>query len=180
MPGWSWLSAAVGAAAAAAATAVIRGRPRDPTFQLISIELSSLRLSFPVLDVELALTVHVTNPNIVAIKHSAATLSIFYEGELLGSAAVEPGELGPGSCRVLRLPARVQGLELAHRARALVAAAARREMALRAAVDIAGTARVLFWAHPFCVHVESHVVIDPLHLDIIEEDTRSDTELLLA
>ncbi|CAA6667595.1 unnamed protein product [Spirodela intermedia] len=151
MATWSWASAAVGAAAATAIAAVIHGRPRDPTFHLISIELSSFKLNLPLLDVELVLTVHVL-----------------------------PGALDPSSCRVLRLPARLPGLELAHHAKALLAAAVRREMTLRATVDIVGTARVLFWVHPFSVHVESHVVVDPIHLDVIEEESRSETQLLLT
>ncbi|CAA7404413.1 unnamed protein product [Spirodela intermedia] len=180
MATWSWASAAVGAAAATAIAAVIHGRPRDPTFHLISIELSSFKLNLPLLDVELVLTVHVTNPNAAPIRHSAATLSIFYDGALLGTAEVLPGALDPSSCRVLRLPARLPGLELAHHAKALLAAAVRREMTLRATVDIVGTARVLFWVHPFSVHVESHVVVDPIHLDVIEEESRSETQLLLT
>uniref|UniRef100_A0A1D1YLC0 Water stress and hypersensitive response domain-containing protein n=1 Tax=Anthurium amnicola TaxID=1678845 RepID=A0A1D1YLC0_9ARAE len=177
MPTWSWTSALVGAATA---TALILGKPRDPTFHLISIELSSFRLNLPLLDVELTLTVHVTNPNIVPIRYSATTMSIFYDGSLLGSAPVQAGSQAPMSCQLLRLPARLDGLQLAHHATKLLADAARRHMALHASVDIAGTATLLCWAHRFSVHVDSHVVVDPVHLDVLHQDNRSETQLYLA
>ncbi|MQL80716.1 hypothetical protein Taro_013166 [Colocasia esculenta] len=180
MPKWSWTSALVGAATTAATGALILGKPRDPTFHLISVELSSFHLHLPLLDVELILTVHVTNPNIVPIHYAAATMSIFYQGALLGTAQVQAGSQGPMSCQVLRLAARLDGLELAHHAPALLADAARREMALDATVDIAGTARVLWWAHRFAVHVDSHVVVDPVYLDVVEQENRSETHVYLA
>ncbi|RRT52997.1 hypothetical protein B296_00046057 [Ensete ventricosum] len=72
--GWNWSSALVGAASAAAATVVVvvLGRPRDATFRLISITLSSFRLNLPLLDVDLTLTVLVTNPNLAPIHYAPA------------------------------------------------------------------------------------------------------------
>lgn len=176
MPRWSWTAALIGAAT----TAFILGRPRDPTFHLISVELSAFRLNLPLLDVELALVVHVTNPNVVPIHYAASTMSIFYDGALLGTAQVEAGSQDAKSCQVLRLPARLDGLELAHHAKTLLADAARGEMALDASVDIAGTARVLWWEHRFAVHVDSHVVVDPVHLDVVSQENRSETQVYLA
>ncbi|OAY76982.1 hypothetical protein ACMD2_18168 [Ananas comosus] len=181
-PGLSPAVVGAGAAAAAAAAAalVIWARPRDPTFHLISVALSAFRLNLPVVDVELTLTVHVTNPNVVPIRYSAATVAIFYAGSPLGSARLQAGSQPPRSCRVLRLPARLRGAELAHRAADLLADAARRSMALDAAVDIAGTAQLLWWARRFDVHIDSHVVVDPIFLDVIDQQSHSETHLHLA
>ena len=146
---WSWSSALIGAASAAAASALISAKPKDPTFHVISISLTSFKLNLPVLDVELTLTVHVTNPNIVPIHYSSTTMSIFYDGSLLGSAEVQAGSQGPHSCQTLRLPARLDGVQLAHHAVKFLTDVARREMVLDAAVDIGGTAKVLWWHHKF-------------------------------
>lgn len=170
---WSWSSALVGAAAASAVTAVISSKPRDPTFHLISINLTSFKLNFPVLDAELILSVHVTNPNITAIEYSSAKMSICYAGTLLGSARVEAGSQPPRSCQLLNLPARLSGLELAHHAKQFLSDISRREMVLDAAVDIEGQAKVLWWDHKFKVHVESHVTVDPVFLDVVDQDNKS-------
>ncbi|XP_021887467.1 LOW QUALITY PROTEIN: uncharacterized protein LOC110806825 [Carica papaya] len=109
---WSWSCALAGAASAAAVVSLISAKPKDPTFHLISISLTSLKLNLPVLDIGLVLTVHVTNPNITAVNYSSTTMSIFYDGSLLGSADVKAGSQPPRSCEVLRLPARLDSLEL--------------------------------------------------------------------
>ncbi|KAI5669768.1 hypothetical protein M9H77_19621 [Catharanthus roseus] len=170
---WSWTSALVGAATATATAAILSAKPRDPTFHLISINLTSLKLNFPVLDAELVLTVHVTNPNIAAVQYSSANMSICYAGALLGSARVDAGSQPPRSCQLLNLPARLSGLELAQHAKQFLADVARREMVLDAAVDIEGEAKVLWWDHRFRVHVDSHVTVDPVFLDVIDQDNKS-------
>nr|XP_025641266.1 uncharacterized protein LOC112736145 [Arachis hypogaea] len=178
---WSWTSALIGAASAVAATAVLSAKPKDPTFHLISINFTSFKLNLPtILDAELVLTVHVTNPNIAPIHYSSTAMSIFYQGSLLGSAAVAAGSQPPRSCQLLRLPARLRGLELAQHAKCFVADVARREMVLDAAVDISGTARVLWWDHNFKVHVDSHVTVDPVFLDVIDQENTSELELFAA
>jgi LEA14-like dessication related protein len=177
---WSWGSALVGAASGVAATALISAKPKDPTFTLISINLTTFKLNLPVLDAELLLTVHVSNPNIVPIHYSSTTMSIFYEGSLLGSAQVEAGSQEPHSCQTLRLPARLNGLELAHHAGRFIADVARREMVLDAVVDIAGTAKVLWWDHKFKVRVESRVTVDPVFFEVIDQDNKSEMEVFPA
>ncbi|GAB4824688.1 hypothetical protein Ancab_007553 [Ancistrocladus abbreviatus] len=177
---WSWTSALIGAASATAAAAVILGRPKDPTFQLVSVNLTSLKLNLPVLDAELILTVHVTNPNIAPAHYSSATMSIYYDGARLGSAQVDAGSQSARSCRLLRLPARLSGLKLAHHANKFLADVARREMVLDAAVDLDGSARVLWWNHKFKVHVDSRVVVDPVFLDVIDQENKSEMEVFLA
>lgn len=174
---WSWSSALIGAASAAATAAIILGKPKDPTFHLISISLTSLKLNLPLLDVELILTVHVTNPNIVPIEFSSSSMSIFYDGSLLGTALVEAGSQPARSCRLLRLPARLDGIELAHHAARFLSDVAKREMELDAAVDICGTAKVLWWTHRFRVHVDSHVVVDPVLLDVVDQQHKSELDL---
>ncbi|KAJ7981182.1 Late embryogenesis abundant (LEA) hydroxyproline-rich glycoprotein family [Quillaja saponaria] len=176
---WSWSSAVIGAASAMAVSTIISAKPKDPTFHLISIELTSFKLNFPVLDAELILIVHVTNPNIVPIHYSSTTMSIYYQGSLLGSANVQAGSQPSRSCQLLRLPARLDGLELAHHAARFAADLAKREMVLDAVVDIGGTAKVLWWDHKFMVHVDSRVTVDPVFLDIIDQDNKSELDVFV-
>ncbi|XP_057781985.1 uncharacterized protein LOC131000213 [Salvia miltiorrhiza] len=176
---FSWGSALVGAAAASAASLVLSSRPRDPTFHLISIDITSFKMNFPVLDAETILTVHVTNPNVAPIRYSDTVMSIYYAGALLGSAPVEAGSQPPRSCQLLRLPARLSGLQLAHHAKSFVADVGRREMVLDSTVDISGTAKVLWWNHGFKVHVDSHIVVDPVYLDVIDQENKSKLELFV-
>ncbi|CAK9171320.1 unnamed protein product [Ilex paraguariensis] len=169
---WSWTSALIGAATATATTMILSSKPRDPTFHLISVNLRSLKFNFPLLNAELILTVHVTNPNIAPVDYSAE-LSIFYEGSLLGSAKVKAGSQAPRSCQLLHLPTRLSGVELAHHATKFLADVAAREMVLDAAAEIEGVAKVWWWNHKFRVHVDSHMTVDPLFLDVIDQDNTS-------
>ena len=176
---WNWSSAIIGAASAAAASALISAKPKDPTFHVISISLTSFKLNLPVLDVELILTVHVTNPNIVPIHYSSTTMSIFYDGSLLGSAEVQAGSQGPQSCQLLRLPARLDGVQLTHNAVKFLTDVARREMVLDATVDIGGTAKVLWWHHKFMVRVDSRITVDPVFLDVNDQKNAAEMEVSL-
>ncbi|XAR60150.1 hypothetical protein NMG60_11033404 [Bertholletia excelsa] len=177
---WSWTSALVGAASATAAAAIIMGKPRDPTFHLISISLTSLKLKLPLLDADFILTVHVTNPNIAPIHYASTEMSILYAGSHLGSARIDAGSQAARSCRLLHLPARLSGLELAHHAARFIADVGKREMVLDAAVDIEGDAKIIWWNHKFRVHVDSHVVVDPVFLDVIDQENKSEMELFLS
>ncbi|KAK2380080.1 Late embryogenesis abundant (LEA) hydroxyproline-rich glycoprotein family [Trifolium repens] len=177
---WSWTSAIIGAASAIAATSILSAKPKDPTFHLISINFTSLKPSLPVLDAEVLLTVHVTNPNIAPINYTSTTMSIFYEGSLLGSAPVQAGSQPPRSCQLLRLPARLKASQLAQHVKRVVADVAKREMVLDAAVDIAGTARVLWWDHNFKVRVHSHVTVDPVFLDVIDQQNTTQLQLFAS
>ncbi|KAD5803345.1 hypothetical protein R6Q59_024416 [Mikania micrantha] len=180
MVNWSWTSALVGAAAAATTAALMSAKPKDPTFHLVSINITSFKLSAPFIDTEVILTVHVTNPNAVPIHYSSTEMSIFYVGTLLGSAKVSAGSQSPRSCQLLHLPARLKSVELAHHAVQLMADVKRREMRLDATVDIEGVARVVWWGHRFKVHVESHVTVDPVFLDVIEQENKADLELFVT
>ncbi|KAK4765088.1 hypothetical protein SAY86_026178 [Trapa natans] len=174
---WSWTSALVGAASVAAATAVILAKPKNPVIDLISVDLTSFRLKFPSVEAQLLLTVHASNPNFAPAHYSPATVSIFYAGSLLGSADVAGGSQPPRSCRVLRLPARLDGVKLAHHAGRFFSDVARREMVLDAAVDVAGDARVMWWDHKFKVHVDSRVTMDPVILDVVNQENKSQLEV---
>ncbi|KAK8995284.1 hypothetical protein V6N11_069725 [Hibiscus sabdariffa] len=174
---WSWTSAFIGAASAVAATALISAKPKDPTFHLISIKLTSFKINLSSINADLTLTVHVTNPNITPIHYSSTTMSIFYDGSFLGSAQVKAGSQPPRSCRVLELPAQLDGVELAHHAGKFFADVARREMALDAKVEISGTAKVLWWENGFKVHVDCHVTVDPIFLDVIDQENNSQLEI---
>ncbi|KAI3683615.1 hypothetical protein L1987_84124 [Smallanthus sonchifolius] len=134
----------------------------------------------PFIDAEVILTVHVTNPNAVPIHYSPTEMSIFYAGSLLGSARVSAGSQPPRSCQLLHLPERLNSVELAHHAVQFLADVRRREMVLDATVDIEGVARVVWWRHRFKVHVESHVTVDPVFLDVIDQENKSDMELFVT
>ncbi|KAI3696902.1 hypothetical protein L6452_29510 [Arctium lappa] len=177
---WSWTSAVIGAAATAATAALLSAKPKDPTFHLISIKITSFKLSIPLIDAEVILTVHVTNPNAVPIHYSSTHMSIFYAGSLLGSAKVSAGSQPPRSCQLLHLPARLSSKELALHAVQVVADVGKREMVLDATVDIEGVARVGRWGHRFKVHVDSHVTVDPVFLDVIEQENKSDLDLFVG
>ncbi|OWM73646.1 uncharacterized protein LOC116198707 [Punica granatum] len=174
---WSWTSALIGAASAAAATAVILAKPRDPTFDLISVDVTSFKLKFPSVEAELLLTVCATNPNIAPAHYSPTTVSIFYDGSLLGSADVAAGSHPSKSCQVLRLPARLDGGKLAHNAGRFFADVARREVVLDTAVDVAGDATIMWWDRKFKVHVDSRVTVDPVFLDVIDQEHKSQLEV---
>lgn len=178
---WSWGSALVGAASTAAAAAVLLCRPRDPTFELISISLSTFHFRPPAaLDIGLTLTVHATNPNVVPVRYGPSTVSILYDGAHLGTARLDAGEQPPTSCRLLHLPARLDAVELAHHARSILADTARRHMELDAAVKIAGEAAVALWSRRFSVSIDSHIVVDPVFLDVIEQENHSEMQLYLT
>ncbi|KAE8711459.1 Copper ion binding isoform 1 [Hibiscus syriacus] len=174
---WSWTSAFIGAASAMAASAFISAKPRDPTFHLISIKLTSFKINLSNINADLILTVHVTNPNITPIHYSSTTMSIFYDGSFLGSAHVKAGSQPPRSCRVLELPAQLDGVELAHHASKFFADVEKREMVLDAKVEISGTAKVVWWDHRFKVHVDCHVTVDPIFLDVIDQENNSQLEI---
>jgi hypothetical protein len=178
---WSWTAALVGAASATAAVALISAKPKDPTFHLIKINFTSFKLMFPVIDTDVILTVHVTNPNIIPIHYSSTIMSIFYDGSLIGSAQVEAGSQRSRSCQILELTARLDGVELmANHSVKFFSDVAKREMVLDAKVDIGGTARLLWWGHRFNVHVDSHITVDPLFLDIIDQENKSRLDVFLA
>jgi len=178
---WSWGSALAGAATTAAATALVLCRPRDPRFELISISLSAFHFRAPAaLDIGLTLTVHATNPNVVPVRYGPSTVSILYGGAHLGTARLDAGEQPATSCRLLHLPARLDGVELAHRARAILSDVARRHMELDAAVEIAGEVAVLLWSRPFSVRIDSHITVDPVFLEVVEQENHSEMQLYLA
>ncbi|CAJ1979134.1 unnamed protein product [Sphenostylis stenocarpa] len=177
---WNWNSAIIGAASAVAASALISAKPKDPTFDLVSMKFTFLRLNLPLFDAEVLLTVHVTNPNIVPIHFSSTSVSIFYEGSLLGSAQFEAGSQPPRSEQLLRIPTRLHSIQFTQHATRFLHDIAGSEMYLDAAVDIAGTARIMWWDHNFNVHVDSHVTVDPVFLDLIDKEYISELEVLLS
>ncbi|KAI3866385.1 hypothetical protein MKW92_038599 [Papaver armeniacum] len=96
----------------------------------------------------------------VPIKYSSSSMSIFYHGSFLGSAHILAGSHPPKSCQLLKLPARLH-----------------LKLVLDAAVDIGGTAKVLWWDHRFNVHVDSHFVVDPVFLDVIDQQNKAKLQL---
>ncbi|KAL2528490.1 Late embryogenesis abundant (LEA) hydroxyproline-rich glycoprotein family [Forsythia ovata] len=114
----------VGAVAATATTVILSAKLCDPTFYFISIDLTSFKFNFPLLDTEMILTVHVTNPNVVSIQYSSTKMFIYYAGSLLDSTPVMASSQPPRSCQLLRLSVRLSGLRLAHHATRFLAYAA--------------------------------------------------------
>lgn len=106
-------------------------------------------------------------------------MSIFYEGSLLGTAQVQEGSQPAMSCRMLKLPARLDGLKLDRHGPRLLSDVTRRGMVLDAVVDIRGTAKVLWWDHRFNVHVDTHLLVDPVTLDVIEQESKAKLKFAL-
>ncbi|KAK9727016.1 hypothetical protein RND81_05G252400 [Saponaria officinalis] len=179
---WSWTSAVIGAATGAATAAIVAASPRDPVFELISIDLTTFKLNLSGVDVDLIITVHLNNPNMVPVHYASATMTIFYDGASLGSARLDAGSQSARSCRLIRLPARLNGAELlAHHKGRFMADVAKREMVIVATVDVEGAAKVgWWWDHRFRVHVESRVSVDPVFLDVIEQDNKSEMDLFVT
>lgn len=48
------------------------------------------------------------------------------------------------------------------------------------AVGIAGTARLMWLNHNFMVHVDSHVTVDSVFLDVIDQENTSELEVFTA
>lgn len=67
-------------------------RPRDPIFEVLSINLKGLKLNHKnllvVIDVELVLSIKVINPNVTPIEYTSTVMDIYYRGDLLGQAKV--------------------------------------------------------------------------------------------
>lgn len=179
---FSWTSALIGAAAATATTAVIFAKPKLPAFRLVSLSALQVKLTgagagekvkFPLIEADLILTVHVTNPNILPVRYSATSLSIYYGGSLLGWAQVPAGSQPANSCQLLRLPARLNGVGLAQHAKRFIGDVKMRKMVLDAEVDISGWAKMILWGPKFKVHVDSQIVVDPVLLDVIDQENVS-------
>lgn len=69
---------------------------------------------------------------------------------------------------------------MAHHAKAILADVARRSMVLDSTVDIKGLAQLWLWAHRFSVHIDSHVVVDPVFLEVVEQKNQSETQVYFA
>ncbi|KAL9228591.1 hypothetical protein vseg_004151 [Gypsophila vaccaria] len=179
---WSWTSAVIGAATGAATAAIIAASPRDPIFELISIDLTTFKLNLSGVDVDLIITVHLNNPNMVAVNYDSATMTIFYDGSPLGSARLDAGSQPARSCRLIKLPARLSGAELvANHKKSFMGDVARREMEIVAKVVVEGVAKLgWWWDHRFRVHVQSRVAVDPVYLDVIEQDNKSEMDLFVT
>lgn len=71
-------------------------RPKDPKFEVVSIELGGFNLRwvtegmipYAVVDVSMKISIKVTNPNVTPIKYTSTTMDMFYRGTLMGKAEV--------------------------------------------------------------------------------------------
>ncbi|XP_010685996.2 uncharacterized protein LOC104900303 [Beta vulgaris subsp. vulgaris] len=191
---WSWTSAIIGATAATAATTFFLAKPKVPNFRLVSLTSLQLKfknstkekqhqnqdnVKFPRLDADLILTIHVSNPNILPVRYSATSLSIYYDGSFLGSAYVPAGSQPANSCQLLRLQARLNGQELVQHAKRFISDVGKRMMVLDAEVDICGWAKLILWSPRFKVHVDSRIVVDPVMLDVIDQENESSMQMFV-
>ncbi len=53
-------------------------------------------------------------------------------------------------------------------------------MVLDAAVEIGGAAKVLWWDHKFKVRVDSRITVDPVFLDVIDQENNAEMEIFHA
>lgn len=160
-------------------------RPRDPVFEVLSIDLKGFKLRFntdslnpvAVIDVELSISVKVTNPNVAPIEYSSATMCIYYRDSLIGQAQVPAGNQGANSSEILELPAKMDGLEVKHHLKDLAKDVTKREMCLKSVVNIKGVAKVWKWGHKFEVDVESQIKVDPIFMDLIDQENKAHLQL---
>ncbi|KAH9559087.1 hypothetical protein CY35_06G041300 [Sphagnum magellanicum] len=160
-------------------------RPRDPVFEVQAITLSGFNLRFctdsplllAVVDVSLTLFIKVINPNVTPIQFSSTIMDIYYKGNLLGQAQVDSGSQEAKSEQVMEVPTKLDGLEMTNHLKDLFADVAKREMMLHSLVTIAGSAVVWKWKHNFEVHVDSDLKVDPVFLDVLDQENRVHLEL---
>jgi len=160
-------------------------RPREPVFEVLSIHLKGFKLRFntdslipvAVIDVELSISIKVTNPNVAPIEYSNSTMCIYYRDSLLGQAQVPSGSQGANSSEILELPAKMDGLEVKQHLKDLAKDVTRREMSLKSVVTIKGVAKVWKWGNKFEVDVESQMTVDPIFMDVIDQENKAHLQL---
>lgn len=170
---------------ALAGLTLFRIRPRDPIFEVVSIAFKGFKFRFctdsplllAVIDAELVLSIKVTNPNILPIEYTSTVMDIFYHGDLLGQAKVEEGSQDANSQEVLEVPAKLDGLEMTNHLKDLISDIRKREMTLHSVVTIKGNARLWKWTHRFEVLVKSNIKVDPIFLDVLEQENNVHMEL---
>ncbi|KAG6545398.1 hypothetical protein Mapa_012997 [Marchantia paleacea] len=184
-PGMAAVAVLASAAVGGAASCLYSIRPRDPIFEVVEIKLNGFNLRFctdspmlmAVVDVELILCIKVTNENIAPIEYSSTIMDIFYRGTLLGQAKVEEGGQDAKSSKVIEVPCKLDGLEMTNHVKDLFKDVTKREMTLHSVVTIAGHARVWKWTHNFEVHVRSEIKVDPIFLNVIDQENKVEMEL---
>lgn len=160
-------------------------RPRDPVFEVLSVHLKGFKFRFnteslipvAVIDVELSISVKVTNPNVAPIEYSSTIMSIYYRDSLLGQAQVPAGNQGANCSEILELPAKLDGLEVRDHMIDLAKDVTKREMCLKSVVTIKGVAKVWKWGHKFQVNVESKIKVDPIFMDVIDQENTAHLQL---
>lgn len=170
---------------AVAAATLFRLRPRDPIFEVLSITFKGFKFRFctdsplllAVVDAELTLSIKVTNPNVLPIEYTSTVMDIFYHGDLLGQAKVQEGSQGANSQEVLDVTAKLDGLEMTNHLKQLLLDVRNREMTLHSVVTIKGNARLWKWTHRFEVYVNSNIKVDPIFLDVLEQENNVHMEL---
>uniref|UniRef100_A0A7I4C3I2 Water stress and hypersensitive response domain-containing protein n=1 Tax=Physcomitrium patens TaxID=3218 RepID=A0A7I4C3I2_PHYPA len=145
------LVGAVGAVGIGGAAYVLwQIRPKDPSFEVIHIELSGFKvrwmteslIPYAVVDVAMKISIKVTNPNITPIKYTSTTMVMFYRGTKMGTADVEAGSQDARSDQVIEIPAKLDGLKITEHLKELFQDVRKREMVMSAVVTITGDAIV--------------------------------------
>ncbi|KAH7373729.1 hypothetical protein KP509_17G072000 [Ceratopteris richardii] len=153
---------AVALCCAFAGVTLFRIRPRDPIFEVLSITFKGFKFRFctdsplllAIIDAELILSIKVINPNVLPIEYTSTVMDIFYHGDLLGQAKVDEGSQDANSQEVLKVVAKLDGLEMTNHLAQLVSDVKNREMNLHSVVTIKGNARLWKWTHAFEVRCD--------------------------
>jgi len=151
--------------------------PKDPAFEVVNIRFSGFQTRFvtdsPLLvatvDIDMTLSIKVTNPNIVGIEHGETTMDIFYKDALLGQAKVPPGKQAGRSEKIIEVKSRMDGLEASGQIMNIATDFAAGKVELKAFVCIPGEAKVFFIRHPFKCEVRSTIVVNPVTLEVLEQ-----------
>jgi len=163
-------------------------RPRDPIFEVVSIDISGFKLNwatesmipYAVVDVALTLKIKVINPNVTPIQYTSTTMDIFYRGTLMGQATVKAGSQEARSEQVIEVPAKLDGLKMTNHVKDLFQDVTKREMVMNSVVTIAGDAVVWKLKHHFEVKVNSDIKVDPVFLNVLDQDNRVEMALGMA
>lgn len=162
--------------------------PREPRFEVTDVHLKGFKLNWetdsvvPIVavDIDLTISIQVTNPNVVPIEYTSTIVNLLYRGTSIGEAMVDAGKQASQSEETIIVPAKLNGLELTTHVLQLLSDIAKREMVLNSVVTISGYVKVWKLYHDFEVHVQCEIKVDPLFLHVTEQDIQVQMELGLV
>jgi LEA14-like dessication related protein len=131
--------------------------PRTPRFEVTDVRLKGFKLNWetdsvvPIVavDIDLSISIKVTNPNVVPIEYTSTIVNLLYRGTSIGEAMVDAGKQASQSEETIIVPAKLNGLELTTHVLQLLSDIAKREMVLNSVVTISGYVKVWKLYHDF-------------------------------